>query len=146
MTIGDETRASDRDRARVVEVLSDQTSQGRLTLTEFEERTAQAYAARTWDELQILVKDLPVRVSFGDEVADLRSVAPAGTGPGPDSAWQAARRLLPYLPYLLLAVAALALAFRLPVAAIVIPILIVGRVVRGGSFRTPRGHRHHHRY
>lgn len=130
-------------------MLSEQTSQGRLTLTEFEERTALAYAAATWQELRALLRDLPVRVSFDDEVSDPRLATPAGPGPGsgPGSAWQAARLLLPYLPYVLLAVIALAVSFRLPVAAIAIPLLIVGRVVRGGSLRSPRDHhRHHHHH
>lgn len=130
-------------------MLSEQTSQGRLTLTEFEERSARVYTARTWQELRALINDLPVRVSFDDEVSDPRLVTPAAAGPGsgPVSAWQAARGLLPYLPYLVLAVIALAVSFRLPVAAIAIPLLIVGRVVRGGSLRSPRDHhRHHHHH
>lgn len=58
-------RASDDDRERVVAALREQTAQGRLTLEEFEERMGAAYAAKTWDDLRPLTRDLPVEVSFG---------------------------------------------------------------------------------
>lgn len=146
MTVDDEIRASDRDRERVVEVLGEQTSQGRLTLTEFEERTARVYTARTWHELRALINDLPVRVSFGDGGSEPRPATQPRPDPLPGPVWRPARDLLPYLPYVLLGVAAMAVAFRLPAAAIVIPLLIVGRVVRGGSLRTLRHRRHHHHH
>lgn len=69
---GDETRASDADRERVVEALREQTAIGRLTLEELEERSGAAYAARTWDDLRPLLADLPVEVRFDGE----RSGAP----------------------------------------------------------------------
>lgn len=52
-------RASDADRERVVEVLRDATSDGRLDLDEFEERMTAAYRARTYGELRPLTDDLP---------------------------------------------------------------------------------------
>lgn len=52
-------RASDADRERVVEILRRGHVDGRLTLAELEERSATAYAARTWDELAPLTADLP---------------------------------------------------------------------------------------
>lgn len=62
-------RASDRDRDQVVEALREQVAEGRLTFEEFEERIDRAYTARTWDELDKLTEDLPVRVVFAaDEV------------------------------------------------------------------------------
>lgn len=60
-------RASDGDRERVVEILRDQTGQGRLTLDEFEERMSAAYAAKTWDDLRPLTRDLPIDVSFDED-------------------------------------------------------------------------------
>jgi hypothetical protein len=57
-------RASDDDRERVVAVLREAYSEGRLTLDEFEERTSVAYAARTWGELRELTVDLPSRPTF----------------------------------------------------------------------------------
>lgn len=52
-------RASDADRECVVEILRRGHVDGRLTLAELEERSATAYAARTWDELAPLTADLP---------------------------------------------------------------------------------------
>ncbi len=58
----DSMRASDTDRQRVVDALQEQTGQGRLTLSEFEERSTRAYAATTLGDLRTLVTDLPVDV------------------------------------------------------------------------------------
>lgn len=52
-------RASDADRAALVAELKEHFEAGRLTLAEMEERTRQAYAARSVDELASLVRDLP---------------------------------------------------------------------------------------
>jgi hypothetical protein len=52
-------RASDADRDRVVDRLRDAAAEGRLDLTEFEERMGAAYAARTYGELAPLTADLP---------------------------------------------------------------------------------------
>jgi hypothetical protein len=60
-------RASDEDRERLVAVLREQMVVGRLTSEELDERVGAAYAAKTWDELRALIKDLPVTVVFADE-------------------------------------------------------------------------------
>jgi Domain of unknown function (DUF1707)/Cell wall-active antibiotics response 4TMS YvqF len=52
-------RASDADRDATVALLREHAVEGRLTLEEFTERTASAYAARTRDELDRLARDLP---------------------------------------------------------------------------------------
>jgi hypothetical protein len=52
-------RVSDAEREAVVEVLREAVTHGRLTFDEFEDRTAQAYAAKTFGELQPLTTDLP---------------------------------------------------------------------------------------
>ncbi|MFJ7152702.1 DUF1707 domain-containing protein [Streptomyces sp. NPDC100445] len=52
-------RASDADRERVAEVLRDALAEGRLVMTEFEERLEAAYTARTYGELAPLTRDLP---------------------------------------------------------------------------------------
>lgn len=54
-----EVRASDADRDAVVERLRRALSQGRLTLAEFDERAAAAYAAKTHGDLAELTRDLP---------------------------------------------------------------------------------------
>jgi hypothetical protein len=68
-------RASDQERQSVVDVLRDAFTDGRLTLDEFEERMAAAYAAKTWTDLRQLTGDLPVEPLLG---ADLSLRPPAG--------------------------------------------------------------------
>lgn len=52
-------RASDRDREEAVAALRLATSEGYLTLLEFEERLDAAFSARYVDELDRLLSDLP---------------------------------------------------------------------------------------
>ena len=52
-------RAADADRLAVATALGEHMSAGRLTLAEYDERVAQAYAARTFGELAGLTADLP---------------------------------------------------------------------------------------
>ncbi|MET8355704.1 DUF1707 domain-containing protein [Micromonospora sp. NPDC005171] len=52
-------RVSSRDREAVVVRLGVAASEERLTLVEFEDRLALAYAAKTYGELDVLVADLP---------------------------------------------------------------------------------------
>jgi hypothetical protein len=52
-------RAADADRAAVATQLGEQMSAGRLTVAEYDERLARAYAARTYGELEELTADLP---------------------------------------------------------------------------------------
>ena len=55
----DRMRAADTDRERVAEQLRSAHSDGRLDLTEYDERLQQAWAARTYGELDALTADLP---------------------------------------------------------------------------------------
>ena len=57
-------RAADADRHRAVGQLTEAYAAGRLTLTEFEHRMAAALAARTFDELDGIVEDLPVAANL----------------------------------------------------------------------------------
>ena len=59
MPTDDAIRASDADREHAVGLLRDGYACGRLTLTEFDERTTAAFASRTWGELRRLTRDLP---------------------------------------------------------------------------------------
>lgn len=52
-------RCSDVDRERVSEALRDAAGDGRLTLTELEERLEATYNARTYGDLQPITADLP---------------------------------------------------------------------------------------
>ncbi|WP_245536988.1 MULTISPECIES: DUF1707 SHOCT-like domain-containing protein [Thermomonospora] len=82
-------RASDADRERVVQVLTEALADGRLTPEEHAERTARAYAARTLGELTgltgdltppeaqpILVDDRPLQATFGSLRREGRWVMP----------------------------------------------------------------------
>jgi uncharacterized protein DUF1707 len=59
MATSQELRVLDGERDRVVELLTEHTAQGRLSLEELEERTGAAYAATTRRQLQQLTQDLP---------------------------------------------------------------------------------------
>jgi hypothetical protein len=52
-------RVGDAERGQVIDQLADHHAIGRLTLEEFEERMASAWAARTGADLEVLVRDLP---------------------------------------------------------------------------------------
>lgn len=52
-------RCSDRDRERVAEALREAAGDGRLTLTELEERLEATFKARTYGDLQPITRDLP---------------------------------------------------------------------------------------
>jgi uncharacterized protein DUF1707 len=53
------TRAADTDRIHVAQLLTDAAAQGRLPMSEYEDRLAKAYAAQTYGDLERLSADLP---------------------------------------------------------------------------------------
>jgi hypothetical protein len=69
-------RASDQERESVVDVLRDAFTDGRLTFDEFEERTAAAYAAKTWAQLWELTADLPAQPLLGADLSHRPEAAP----------------------------------------------------------------------
>lgn len=68
MAIDDPIRASDADREVVVATLREAYTAGRLTMDEFNERMAAAYASRTWGDLRKLTADLPVQPVLGSDI------------------------------------------------------------------------------
>ena len=52
-------RAADADRHRIADRLKAALDEGRLSLGEYDDRVREAYAARTYAELMVLVDDLP---------------------------------------------------------------------------------------
>ena len=52
-------RAADADRHKIADQLKTALDEGRLSLGEYDDRVRQAYAARTYAELLIIVADLP---------------------------------------------------------------------------------------
>ena len=84
-----ETRVSDAERDKVVELLTQAVGEGRLTLEEFEERLSGVLAATTHAELAPFTADLPQAAA--PEVAELRSRASALKRTG---RWVVPRRLV----------------------------------------------------
>jgi hypothetical protein len=81
-------KASDADRDAVLSDLSEHFQAGRLTADEFEDRTGQALAARTWGELNDLLRDLPTALSGPRAPVP---AAPSATGPAsPAGRWSPA--------------------------------------------------------
>ena len=58
-----ELRASDAERDRAMDLLRQHAASGRLTPSELEERTENAYAAKTRADLAALLQDLPTSAS-----------------------------------------------------------------------------------
>lgn len=83
----DHIRASDHDRDAVVAMLRDAYTEGRLTLDEFQERTAAAYDGRTWGDLRELTTDLPVQPVLGSDLPpEAQRAAMPAPGVAPDGA------------------------------------------------------------
>ena len=72
MATDDPIRASDIDRDAVVATLRDAYTAGRLTLDEFDDRMADAYASKTWGDLRQLTIDLPTQPILGGDVPSRR--------------------------------------------------------------------------
>jgi hypothetical protein len=76
-------RASDQDRERVANILRDAAGEGRLDMTELDERLDAVYTAKTYAELEPITRDLP---QAGSSPAAPRAVAdPARYGGQPSS-------------------------------------------------------------
>jgi hypothetical protein len=52
-------RVADTDRIQVAQLLGDEAAQGRLQMSEYEDRLIKVYAAQTFSELDRLTADLP---------------------------------------------------------------------------------------
>ena len=52
-------RAADTDRIQIAQLLTDAAAQGRLQMSDYEERLPKVYAAQTYEELDRLSADLP---------------------------------------------------------------------------------------
>jgi Domain of unknown function (DUF1707) len=72
-------RAADTDREAVAAALGTHMAAGRLTLAEYDERLAHAYAARTYGELAELTADLPAPTPAASRPAE----PAAGPAPSP---------------------------------------------------------------
>jgi hypothetical protein len=77
-------RAADADRTAVAEILGRHMSAGRLTMDEYDERLARAYAAKTYGELDQITADLP-----STDVAPRPAAAPAAPAAHAPGGWDA---------------------------------------------------------
>jgi hypothetical protein len=76
-------RISDDDRHQVAEVLRRAAGEGRLDLDELEERLESAFAAKTYGQLEPLVRDLPVHESAFSVPGSARPAVQRGPVPLP---------------------------------------------------------------
>ncbi|HKT04141.1 MAG TPA: DUF1707 domain-containing protein [Rugosimonospora sp.] len=74
----EDLRAADADRQFVADRLRDALNEGRLSLGEYDDRLKQAYAAKTYGDLDRLLGDLPTVVG-----PQQSQVVPAGPRPAP---------------------------------------------------------------
>jgi hypothetical protein len=65
-------RAADTDRIQVAQLLTDAAAQGRLPMTEYEDRLAKAYAAQTYGDLARLTYPAPRRPRLARDRPGLR--------------------------------------------------------------------------
>jgi hypothetical protein len=80
----EDIRAADSDRQFVADRLREALNEGRLDLGEYDDRLKQAYAARTYGELDTLLHDLPTVVpAERAQLATTGSAQPAATGGPP---------------------------------------------------------------
>ena len=131
-------RASDQERQSVVDVLRDAFTDGRLTLDEFEERMAAAYAAKTWTDLRQLTGDLPVEPLLGADLSLRPQAAPpqAVTPAGPPSRrpGRPMGRLLPVVFIWILIAAAAGSPDTAAALSVVFICLLACRVGYGGRW------------
>lgn len=88
----EELRAADSDRQFVAERLQAALNEGRLTLSEYDERLQQTYAARTYGELDRMLDDLPATITGRGSVVPAQPspvasapVAQASAGQAPEA-------------------------------------------------------------
>jgi Domain of unknown function (DUF1707) len=132
-------RASDQERESVVDVLRDAFTDGRLTFDEFEERTAAAYAAKTWTDLRQLTSDLPVQPLLGAGLNHRPQAPPSLVVPSAVRARQARRdrpfdRVLPVLFIWILISAAAGSPDLAATLSFVFICLLAIRIAHGGRW------------
>ncbi|WP_405489364.1 DUF1707 domain-containing protein [Streptomyces sp. NBC_00096] len=79
-----ELRASDADRDRIAQILSDALAEGRLTSEEHSGRLDSLYSLKTVGELDVLVRDLPAPGGGARQQPAYAAGTPGGPVSGPD--------------------------------------------------------------
>lgn len=83
-------RCSDADRDRAAGVLRDSLGEGRITVTELDDRLDRVYRAQTYGELTAVMGDLPAWLALAHGPA-APTPYPVGQPPYPAPAWQDGR-------------------------------------------------------
>lgn len=96
----EDLRAADADRQFVAGRLRDALNEGRLNLSEYDERLQEAYAAKTYGDLDKILDDLPVASAAHSQVAPVTpptqpAAQPAGQATADSVPVPAADRLQP---------------------------------------------------
>ena len=86
----EELRAADSDRQFVAERLQAALNEGRLTLSEYDERLKQTYAARTYGELDRMLDDLPATITGRDSMIPTQPAPAPNPASGPSPAAEVA--------------------------------------------------------
>jgi hypothetical protein len=145
-------RAADTDRQVVADALGRAMSDGRLTVEEYDERLAKAYAAKTYGELDQLTTDLP-RTGPVKQPAEAPKPARAGAcGPAP---WMVGRRAM-WAPWLTTAIIVTAIWLATSIGNggpdyfwpiwVIVPwgAVLLARTITGVPPRRPHDRRPHH--
>lgn len=126
----DTIRASDAERDAVVEALRRHAADGRLTMTEFEDRVAEALAARTRGALSPVLRELPPLAEPSQQGETRRPRSPV--------------RLPQFVIMAVIAVAVIAM-LRVGAWWMIFPMFwIVGGMTRTGACGSHRAARHGH--
>jgi hypothetical protein len=138
-------RAADSDRSAVATVLGEHMAAGRLTVQEYEDRLARAYAAKTYGDLAALTVDLPstAPVRRADTGATSSEVAPRGRGVHPH-AWQSWLRtsLIVVTIWLVTSLASWQLSYFWPIWVIgPWGAVLLAQTIGGGGHDRPRDRR-----
>lgn len=92
----DEMRAGDADRKAVADQLKTALDEGRLDLSEYDERIQRAYGAKTFGDLDGLLDDLPGTVPAARSQVQPAAPGPVAPVPRGVSGGQVARWVGPY--------------------------------------------------
>ncbi len=92
----DDMRAGDTDRQAVADQLKGALDEGRLDLSEYDERLQRAYAAKTFGDLHRLLDDLPGTVPVAATRVQQATTPPAPSGAAAVRGSDVARWVGPY--------------------------------------------------
>jgi len=147
-------RAADTDRQAVATALGRAMSDGRLTVEEYDERLAKAYAAKTYGELEQLTTDLP---KSGPVTPPAEAPRPARTGACGPAPWMAGRRAM-WAPWVTTAIVVTAIWLATSIGNggpdyfwpiwVIVPwgAVLLARTITGVPPKGPHRHPHKDRY